>query len=117
VKRLLWTLFLLGGVTFWLFFSYAPESIRPFEPIVLRAAWIGPLWQRLAVATLFLFLVVQMIIAGSTLRLGAQAAQTGMGGPLRLPMVAEIFWTLLPILMTIGLAAISSRTWASLTAV
>lgn len=103
VFRKLFTYSLLCCVIAWLFFSYVP-GLRAWLPVVeypligqRSLAWLG-------LPAALIFLVIQLWLVVTTYRSlrkrNAEATQhTGM----RLNLTAEILWTALPIVLTIGL--------------
>jgi heme/copper-type cytochrome/quinol oxidase subunit 2 len=116
VSRYLLSLISLAGLIFWLVFSYLSPDLRPFAPSVGPAAWLGPLLPWAAFVCLVLFVAIQLQVLWSTLRIRQWIAANVTEDRQRLTVAAELFWTALPLLMTIGLAALSYPTWRSLLA-
>lgn len=121
MSRYIWTIVTLLGVLFWLFFSYAPSAL----PVTARFSGLpslyGSVLQILAVLSLLLFVGVQLGLLYSTFRLRRAfvqplSAADGMqrGPRFQLHFAVELFWTALPLLMTLGMAYISYQTWLRL---
>ncbi|MCL4860159.1 MAG: hypothetical protein KJZ93_12160 [Caldilineaceae bacterium] len=109
MNRYLLTIVSLLAVLFWLAFSYAP-GMPSLPALTFQAGWSGALLQALALAGLILFVLIQLFILWSTSRLSP--IRQAESGP-RVRLVAEFFWTALPLVMTIGLALLSYQTWLS----
>jgi heme/copper-type cytochrome/quinol oxidase subunit 2 len=105
---------LLLGALLWLVLSYLPESMVAL-PILSFPEALNPMFQRLLIfgAALFLALQLWLLLAtGGLFRPGRSSRTAANAFQLTLPR--ELFWTALPILMTIVLALASLRTWYSL---
>jgi heme/copper-type cytochrome/quinol oxidase subunit 2 len=116
VNRYLLTCVTLAAVGFWLFFSYWPST-----PLVLpqltRPAWLpGVAFQGLALFALVIFVVIQVMIIRSTVRLRNTAQVNAQESGVKFSFAAELLWTALPLLMTVGLAFITYQTWLSVAA-
>jgi heme/copper-type cytochrome/quinol oxidase subunit 2 len=114
VNRYALTLITLLGVVSWLFFSYAPPSVVLLPPLTLQEQWPRWLLQLLGVVSLILFVGVQGVILFSTLRFSRVKPSNPDETSIKLSFPAELFWAALPLVLTLGLAALSLRTWGSL---
>jgi heme/copper-type cytochrome/quinol oxidase subunit 2 len=115
VNRYLLTLLSLSAVVIWLVLSYARPTWAPLATIAYPALWAA-LGLVLSLLALALFLVVQSIILWSTSRIKPEPIGEPPAGGRRMRVTTELFWTILPLLMTLGLACISYPTWRSLLA-
>ncbi len=115
----------LLSVIFWLFFSYVPPGLIALPAITLLGKGSGATLQRLALVCLTLFVLIQLIIVRSTIQMlrrpgDASASRDGAinheAGNFKLSLWSEVFWTILPLLTTLGLAFASYRIWVSLSA-
>src|SRR5690606_5791523 len=98
----------------WLLFSYLPPTALSLPQLQANNFASGRLMQGLAFFCLFLFVLVQLLILWSTFRMRkATEASTGENS-LQLGSVGELFWTALPLLLTIGLAVLSYPSWQQL---
>lgn len=106
----------LALVIGWLVLSYSawlPTRLRFGAPLVEA----GPWFQGATVAILLCFVAIQIWLLASTLRLLQQRRRHDdqtMAGHFVLNTVGELFWTALPLLLTIGLALAGYRLWASI---
>jgi heme/copper-type cytochrome/quinol oxidase subunit 2 len=114
VNRYLLSILSLVGLLFWLVFSYWPAPFRPFVPGETAGWWFGPFFQLLALASLVVFCVIQVRLLLSTRRFRQLNQTDEADQSRRLNLAAELFWTALPLLMTLGLALLSYPTWRSL---
>jgi heme/copper-type cytochrome/quinol oxidase subunit 2 len=121
VSRYIWSIVALAGVLFWLFFSYMPFPLPATAGLSSLPGWSSQLLQPLAILSLLLFVGIQLWLLFATVRLrsafdpqrsGAEGGQRGQ--TFQLNFVIELFWTILPLLMTLGMAYISYQTWLSL---
>lgn len=100
----------------WLALSYGswlPDRLRIEMPLARYGYW----FQLTTVVILILFVFIQLWLLRSTFRLLHQRSQPDMhsmphGFALR--VWGEVFWTALPLLLTIGLAVVGYKLWASL---
>lgn len=114
MQRHLWSSLSLIAVGFWLLFSYLPPTVLSLPQLQANNFASARLLQVLAIFCLLLFLVVQLLILWSTFRMRkATEASTGENS-LQLGSVGELFWTALPLLLTLGLAALSYQSWQQL---
>lgn len=114
VNRYLLSLLSLFGVLFWLLFSYLPPSFVALPQFELHSIWSGRLLQALAVVTLVIFLLIQVRILHATLRLREVAQRSPMANGRSLRWATEVFWTALPLVMTVGLVLLSIPAWRKL---
>jgi heme/copper-type cytochrome/quinol oxidase subunit 2 len=104
---------MLLGVVFWLFFSYVPGAADVL-PKVTALSGLSSRWlQAFAVLALLVFALVQLVILQATVRL-SKATVKGAEHNIHLNFVLELLWVVLPLMMTVALALLSYRTWASL---
>jgi heme/copper-type cytochrome/quinol oxidase subunit 2 len=113
VVRYLLTLLSLFAVAVWLVLSYAPPGWVSLPMLALPAAWRQAA-QGWLVVGLVGFLLVQSMILWATFRVRPATVGEPLAGGHRLRFAAELFWTALPLLMTVGLALLSYQTWRSL---
>ncbi len=105
-------LLLLG----WLGLSYGawlPESARLIAPL----AQVGNWFQQVILVILLCFIAIQLWLLRSTFRLLYRRPLTD-AHPLpthfALSLWREIFWTAIPLFLTIGLALVGYKLWANL---
>ncbi len=113
----------LLSVILWLFFSYVPTSLISLPAMTMFGKGSGVRFQIAALACLALFVLIQLMVVGSTVRMlrrpqhgadGSDGAANHELGNFKLNFWSEVFWTVLPLLMTLGLAFASYQVWASL---
>jgi heme/copper-type cytochrome/quinol oxidase subunit 2 len=114
VSRYLLSIVSLAGLIFWLVFSYLSPGLRPFAPSATQATWLRPLLPWVALVCLILFVAIQLQVLWSTQRIRQWIAANVTEEGHKLNVAVELFWTALPLLMTLGLAALSYPTWRSL---
>ena len=100
----------------WLVLSYSnwlPATLRIGAPV----SQLGPWFQQATVAILLCFIAIQLWLCVSTWRFVQrwrhEDAQTTTGH-FSLSLFGELFWTVLPLLLTIGLALAGYRLWVNL---
>ncbi len=105
---------LLLGTLLWLVLSYLPESMVAL-PLLSFSEALNPFFQRLLIFGVAVFLALQfwLLFATAGLFRSGQSSRTAADA-FQLTLPRELFWTALPILMTIVLALASLRTWHSL---
>lgn len=106
----------LALVIGWLVLSYSnwlPAMVRIGAP----RAQLGPWFQQMTVALLLCFIAIQLWLCVATWRIVQQRrhdeAQTATAH-FSLSLFRELFWTALPLFLTIGLALAGYRLWANL---
>jgi heme/copper-type cytochrome/quinol oxidase subunit 2 len=122
LNRLILTFVTLFPILVWLYLSYTP-GIASLLPVVtvLERGWGGTL-QTFTGIGLGLFLLVQLLLVHSLVRIFQRQQQVETSNLLaseadrnfKLNFMLELFWTLLPLAMTVGLAWAAYRTWLSL---
>lgn len=107
--RRFFTLALLLICILWLIASYLPgvQALLPTIAFPPNNGWLT----NLAVASLVLFLAIQLWLLYATIATVRAHQTKGNGSPFRLKLSAEFLWTALPIAMTIGLAWASYARW------
>ena len=111
VRRLL-TLAILFICALWLFFAYMP-GLRGFLPdLALTGATPWMAW--LAIFALVAFVAIQLWLVYTTGRTVRAYQAKDLRAGFRLNLGLEIFWTVLPIAMTLGLAWASYPLWINL---
>ncbi len=117
VRRLL-TFGLLGICGFWLLFAYVPGLQAWLPTIALgddgafggNGRWMAVL----ALLSLLAFIIIQLWLVHTTVRTVRAYHAKGARPGFRLPLSIEIFWTALPIAMTVALAWASYPLWINL---
>jgi heme/copper-type cytochrome/quinol oxidase subunit 2 len=100
----------------WLALSYSswlPNRLQIEMPFVQYSGW----FQVASVLVFLLFVIIQIWLLRSTFRLLHRRPQTDSNSVPHgfvLRVWGEIFWTALPLLLTIGLAVVGYELWASL---
>jgi heme/copper-type cytochrome/quinol oxidase subunit 2 len=107
-KRLL-ALAILIIFILWLVISYLP-GVQALLPTIAFSGG-GNLLALLGVASLIIFIAVQLWLLYTTVLTIRTHQAKEHGSPFRLKVGAEFFWTALPILMTVGLAWASYALW------
>lgn len=112
LQRLL-TLVIVIITLLWIVVSYLPgvQAMLPTLSIVENGGWLS--W--LTVAALIAFIAIQLWLVYTTVATIRSYQARGHDTPFRLRLGAELFWTALPIAMTIGLAWASYALWLNLT--
>lgn len=105
----------LALVIGWLVLSYSkwlPATWRVSAPL----AGVGPWFQGATVAILLCSVAIQLWLLASTWRIVQRQRQddTQTTGIFSLSLFGELFWTVLPLLLTIGLALAGYRIWVSI---
>lgn len=116
LKRSLLTLVALLPVILWIALSYVPAEANPLPDL---SAWLPastPVLAWLGAAGLLLVLLIQVSVtrAGGRMFRSEQAlAHSELDGEFAMRRSREVFWTVLPLLMVVGLAALSAPAWLS----
>ncbi len=114
MRRWILTFVSLGVIGLWLVLAYAPSLPRP---TLGWPAWSGVILAVLAGAGVLAFLAIQGWLVRDTDRFlsgHVPEAQIVIQSEFALEKRREIFWTAMPIVMTLGLAALSFGLWRSL---
>jgi len=114
VRRWILTIASLGVIALWLVLAYVPSLPRP---TLGWPAWSGAPLAVLAGVGLLAFLLIQgyMVRATDQFLSGcAPAEQLVIQAEFELDRGREIFWTAMPIVMTLALAAAAWPLWRSL---
>ncbi len=113
VQRIL-SLALTLGVILWIVLTYVPDSLLPLP--IIRFSGSGGLLAGLTVACLVAFVAIQTYLVRSTVRgVDPDHQPPNTRSPFRLNRNAELFWTVLPLVMTLVLAWASYGLWINLT--
>ncbi|MEZ4729230.1 MAG: hypothetical protein R3E79_19025 [Caldilineaceae bacterium] len=100
----------------WLALSYGawlPDSAHIEAPVVQ----VGPWFQQATVGILLLFVAIQLWLVYTTFRMLHRRRQVegqSISDHFALSLFGELFWTALPVLLTIGLALAGYGLWASI---
>lgn len=100
----------------WLVLSYSkwlPATWRVGAPL----AQAGPWFQGATVAILLCFIAIQLWLLVMTWRIVQRQRLEGAqptNSPFALHRFGELFWTALPLLLTIGLALVGYQLWSSI---
>lgn len=107
---------ILAVTVLWLVFSYIPVSVVTMPQIAYPLASSGRLFQYLLVGGFVLFVLLQiwLVVASARLFRTADGRQNQVTTEFGLNRTTEIFWTAIPLLMTIGLALAGWQMWSSL---
>lgn len=108
----------LAIVVLWLVFSYVPRHLVGLPNLSLHGPMFGQLAQWGLVVSFVVFLAIQVWLIWATVTLFRKSGREGQVTPqaFGLKLSSELFWTAIPLVMTIGLGLISYQTWYSLTA-
>jgi TRAP-type C4-dicarboxylate transport system permease small subunit len=112
----------LLAVVGWLGLSYLPRTTFPLPVLALPLGWSAGL-QIAAGIGFVLFVLIQLVIVRLTFNLRNQKLYSqdlpnqdlqnaAKGESIALNVAAELFWTMLPLVMTLGLALASYQSWA-----
>lgn len=93
----------------WIVVSYLP-GVRAALPTIAFPMESG-LFAILSVLALLIFVAIQLWIVNRTVRTVRNYQDQNNGSPFRLRIGAELFWTALPIAMTLVLAWASYPLW------
>ncbi len=114
MRRWILTIASLGVIVVWLLLAYMPSLPRP---TLGWPAGSGALLALLAGGGLLVCLLIQGWLVRDTnhfLRGEMPPAQVAIQAEFELDKGREIFWTAMPIVMTLGMAALSYGLWRSL---
>jgi hypothetical protein len=117
LKRSVLTLVALLPVVLWIVLSYVPPEANPLPDL---SAWLPastPVLAWLAAAGLLLILLIQVSItraSGRMFRDEHALARRELDREFAMRRSKEVFWTVLPLLMVVGLAVLSLPTWRSI---
>lgn len=108
----------LAIVILWLVLSYLPRQIVSLPNLALHGSAAGSAYQWALIVSLLVFLAIQLWLVWATVGFFRSQSQARGASPLAfgLKLSSELFWTAIPLVMTIGLAIASYQTWLSLTA-
>jgi heme/copper-type cytochrome/quinol oxidase subunit 2 len=106
----------LAIVVLWLVFSYVPRHLVSLPNLSLQGPMFGLFAQWALVASLVVFLAIQAWLIWVTVTFFRNPGKAGQIAPraFGLKLSSELFWTAIPLVMTIGLALISYQTWYGL---
>ena len=123
LKRLTWMIVTLLVLATWLFFSYAPTSLFVLPQVTFPYKGSGALFQTIAVLCFVLFVLIQLMLVGSTKRIlhnqderQDELGASDSGGEIKLYPMLEFISTIIPLLVTVGLAFASYQLWLNLAA-
>lgn len=107
---------ILSATGLWLIFSYVPESVIALPDFAVPAASVRETFQTLLVVFFVAFLLLQFWLLRATRQIFRVPANDAESSPtlMGLSLSAELFWTAVPIAMTIALALLSYGTWRAL---
>ncbi len=110
--RFIGSILLLGVFIAWLVLSYAPVSLP-----TIAYGRAGQWFAILLAGVLIVFLGIQCWLIAVSARLfrpNSDLDRTEIGAEFRLRRRSEVFWTAIPLVMTVLLAVWSYPTWVSL---
>jgi hypothetical protein len=105
------------GIVGWIVLSYLPSSVVILPTIGFSMPWSGRLFAGLTVVSLILFIAIQVALVRSTalfVRPSARAEKDQASSDFELNRKAELFWTALPLAMTVALAVVCYQLWLSM---
>jgi hypothetical protein len=111
VRQRILALLLLAAVVLWLVLSYLPAARR--LP-VLAFSGAGGVLAALTVATLLVFIAIQLWLIRSTMSSVGRSQHGSAQSPFRLKLGVELFWTALPLVITVALAWAGYARWTHL---
>lgn len=100
----------LACVIAWLVLSYVPTSIVALPTIAFGGTWVVAWFPVIAAVVLAVFVAVQTWLVFATARMLRRPADAGLAATIRqfkLSVSQEVFWTILPLVMTVGLVLVS----------
>ena len=112
VLRRLLTLAILLVCVLWLVVSYLP-GIQALLPVLAFPA-TGKWFASLSVAAFVIFVAIQLWLVYTTVVTVRASQAKGQSSLFRLKVGIELFWTALPIAMTVALAWASYALWQDL---
>ena len=106
----------LAIVVLWLVLSYIPRHALSLPNLAVQGAAAGIVFQWILVVSLLIFVAIQVWLLRATVDFFRPNKRSGPSTPqtFGLTLSSELFWTAIPLIMTIGLALASYRTWLSL---
>ena len=106
----------LAIVVLWLVLSYIPRHALSLPNLAVQGAAAGIVFQWILVVSLLIFVAIQVWLLRATVDFFRPGKRNGAATPqaFGLTLSSELFWTAIPLIMTIGLALASYRTWLSL---
>ena len=120
MRRAFFTYAILLIVVLWLVLSFVPSSLLALPQFVPEQGAVSRLSGQLLLVGLIAFLALQAWLIELTARLFQTPSETGSHSraeaieSFRLTRRAEIFWTAVPLLMTVALAFAGYRAWHTL---
>lgn len=115
VIRKILSVIILAVLVSWIVLSYLPAGWLTLPQFAFSGPWSTPVLQLLAALGLVGFVVIQGILVRDTGRmLRPHGAREEIMAEFRLKRGVELFWTALPLLMTIGLGVAAYQTWLNL---
>lgn len=100
---------ILIGVVAWLVLSYVPASLVSLPTIAFDGAWTAAWFPALAVVSLLAIVGIQSGLVFATVRMLRRPADADLAKTIRefgLRVRPEAFWTVLPLVMTLGLVLV-----------
>jgi heme/copper-type cytochrome/quinol oxidase subunit 2 len=110
VRQRLLALLLLAAMVLWIVLSYLPTRRLP----VLAFSGASGVLAALAVAALLAFIAIQLWLIRSTMSSVSRSQHGPAQPPFRLKLGVELFWTALPLVITLALAWAGYARWVQL---
>ena len=104
----------LGALLFWLIFSYVPASIFSLPTVAYGNEQVVRVFGLLLAVGLIGFVAIQGWLVNASARMfrsEGELQREEIRGEFAMRRSSEVFWTLIPLLMTGGLALLCYPTW------
>ena len=116
IRRLL-SIAILFVIVLWLVLSYMPPSAVVLPKFQFTDPWIDRLFSIMAVGGLIAFVLIQVWLVWSTVRvtrISSQPKELAQSGGLKLGIMRELFWSVLPLAMTVAVAIAGYWVWLNI---
>jgi len=110
MMRYIWSFVILACVIAWLVLSYVPTSTIALPVIAFDGVWAAAWFPVSAAVVLTMFIAIQVWLVFATARMLRKPADASLAATIlqfRLSVSKEVFWTGLPLVMTVGLVLVS----------
>lgn len=99
---------LLVGAVAWLVLSYLPVEIIALDH-VFQGQWVARAFHYALLASVVVFVAIQTVLVGASMRVGRLAEEHQIHPQIRINVALEVFWTAVPLAITVSLLVIGYR--------
>lgn len=105
MARRILTILSVAIVGAWIALNYLPVDLFSFTGM-MQTGWLVSLFNGLLVAGAGIFLMLQLLLLDSSIRLGELMNEHKSAHAININVVTEVAWTALPLVSTLGLIVV-----------